>query len=394
MARDTRRVYRMDLSEFHRYLNDKAQELAACQKQTEEVKERLDKIFARELEAWQEVFGYCYPRVAAQRAELPPRFAAHLDQVEAEEQERIRREIADLGKTVVEGRLQLDRLSAQGQAAVGALREANPAINAREESLKAQVVAYQNEYARAYDALDTLNDSPLAWLTHAGKIRRHKKAMREARRKQEATLKQLRGVRQEWLEQVERAGDTQAELREQWQKLSVQVSEAQGRREHLEAHFDALAEEAAIRRTLEELSEPYDVTGELGAKLEELVQRNQVRKSYEQGLAASAEALGLLKGIGQGLQRFGSSVGQVVREQRRYNLAKVDVLVPHSVAAINQTWREFDAKVQDDKAMAEQPLKFAALVSQYFTRRLTNESIQTFFEQMGEALNQATKKWG
>jgi hypothetical protein len=111
-------------------------------------------------------------------------------------------------------------------------------------------------------------------------------------------------------------------------------------------------------------------------------------------LAASAEALGLLRGIGQGLQRFGSSVGQVVREQRRYNLAKVDVLVPHSVAVINQTWREFDAKVQDDKAMAEQPLKFAALVSQYFTRRLTNEAIQSFFEQMGEALNQATKKWG
>jgi hypothetical protein len=145
---------------------------------------------------------------------------------------------------------------------------------------------------------------------------------------------------------------------------------------------------------LEELGEPYDVTGELGAKLEELVQRNQVRKSYEQGLAAAAEALGLLRGIGQGLQRFGSSVGQVAREQRRYNLAKVDVLVPQSVAVINQTWREFQARVQDDKTMAEQPLKFATLVSQYFTRRLTTEAIQSFFEQMGEALNQATKKWG
>ena len=192
MAKTRDRVYKMDLSEFHRYLGDKAEELEACQKQTEKVQARLDVIFKRELAAWQEVFGYCYPKILEERAQLPSYFAALLDRVEREELERIRDEIATLEQTAIEGRVQMDELTAQGQSAVKGLSLANPNVNNREEKLKAEVVRYQDEYARAYEEMDKLDDSPLGWLVNAGKISKLKKVQRDAKKKQDQAMVKLR----------------------------------------------------------------------------------------------------------------------------------------------------------------------------------------------------------
>ena len=69
-------------------------------------------------------------------------------------------------------------------------------------------------------------------------------------------------------------------------------------------------------------------------------------------------------------------------------------MVPQSVATINQTWKQFHEQIADERQMVENPLVLAQTVNRYFTARLTDETIKSFFEQMGEALNQATKKWG
>jgi hypothetical protein len=383
----------MELREFHRYLNDKVDELAGCQKQTEEVHERIQAIFKREMAAWQEVFGYCYHSILSERATLPPRFAARLNQVEAEEQTRVRGEITALKVQVREGRKQMDELMAQASAETGRLQAVNPKLNKQEENYKRRVVQFQDEYAQAFETADQLESQPFGWLLHMGRLRRLRKAQRVARQEQNKVLGKLREVRQNWLKQVEEVGDTQSTLRERWQQVSIETSQAQTRQEHMEDNFEVLAEQAAARRTLEELTEAYDVTGELGDKLAELARRNQVRLAYEKGLAASAEALGLQRGIGTGLAKFRDSVGSVVQTQRRHSLPKATVVVPQSVALINQTWKQFHAKVENEQSMADHPLEFADLVKRYLSDRLYDETIKAFFEQMGAALNQATKKW-
>ncbi|MFH1086036.1 MAG: hypothetical protein V1772_09770 [Chloroflexota bacterium] len=394
MAKEERREYRVELSEFERYLRDKIAELEACQKHAEALQARLDTIFKRELAAWQEVYGYCFPKVATGRRELPVPLVALIDRTEAEERARLRLEVSELKKKVADGRRRMDELSAEGQSAIGVLHKANPTVNKREEQLKALMVKYQDEYTQAYEKMDKLDDALFAWLTHAGELRKLKKIQREAKDNQAKTLAKLRTVRQEWLKKVEETGTVQSDLRTEWQKQSVETAEADSRREHLETNLEALAEQAAIRRVLENLDQSFGVPGELGEKLAELAKRNVVRTGYEQGLAGAAEAVGYLKGIGSGLTRFQSSVGSVLREQKQYNLAKVEVILPNSVAVINQTWKQFHDKVRDSEAVVARPVEFAALVKQYFSARLTDEVIKGFFETMGDALNKATKKWG
>ena len=388
------RMYKMGLSDFHRYLDDKGDELAACYKQMQQVQTQFRDIFKREMAAWQESFSFCYPRLLAQRQEMPQKFAQHIDRVEAEEQERIRKEIAALKKEIQESQARMDELLAKAQTATETLRVANPEINDREEHLKALVVKYQDEYAQAFEEMDPLDDTPMGWLTNYSKIRRLKKVQKTAKKKQAEALRDLRLVRQGWLDKVQETGDTQAELREEWQKLGIRISQAQGEHDHKADKFDILAEQAAIQRVLEELDNPpEDVPSELGETLAELSERNKVRWRYEAGLEAVGQALGLTKAMGQSLKRFESSVGTVLQEQRRYNLKRVNVLVPHSVAVINEIWKTVGDKVKAEEYMGAHPTEFSHIAEKYIVKRLANESIQGFFESLGEALNRATAAW-
>ena len=394
MARTDERVYRMTLAQFHRYLGDKRDELVACAKEVEEIQTEFRRIFEREVAAWQELFTYCYPRLLSERSEMPRAFADQIDRVESEEKARIRREMEELDQEIRQGRETMDEKIAGAQAATKALRVANPQLNDREEKLKAQVVKLQEEYTQAFEQQEVLEASTFGWLSHAFKIRRLAKLQKTIKKQQAHALAQLDKVRAEWLNTVKETGETQSALREEWEKVSVRASQAQGRRDHLEANFAELAEQAALKRLLEELREPPTVPGELGKKLAELVSHNKVRAAYEEGLGSVSEALGILKGMGDGLARFRQSVQQVLQEQKRYNLSKVDVGVPASVAAVNQIWAELRQRVKDEDYMATNPLEFSGIVVEYVSRRLTDETIKGFFEQMGQALDKATAAWG
>ncbi|MEA3407607.1 MAG: hypothetical protein U9R48_05960 [Chloroflexota bacterium] len=393
MVQAKKRVYRMTLAEFHRYLQDKRQELQACYKEIEEVQFQLNDMFNRELEVWQERLSFCYPRLAEQRGEMPQAFADHINAVEAEERERMRQEIADLAQEIEETRRRMDELMAQGQAATEALRKQNPRLNDREEHLKKLVSDYEDEYAQAFEEIESLKKPLLGRLMHLPKIHRLRRVQKRAKEQQKHILEEMREVRQTWKQRVEGTGETQAELRKEWEKLGTKLSQARGRHDHLQANFDALAEQVALQRVLEELEEPPDVPGALGEGLEELAKHNKIRQAYEAGLRAVAEALGLLKALGEGLDRFGTSVRTVREEQRRFNLPRTHVLVSHEVAVTNQIWKTLQKQVEDEKYMGTHPLKFSRIVDRYVRSRLTDEQIESFFQELGQALTRATEAW-
>lgn len=394
MAATRNKSYRMSLRDFYRYLDDRRTELEACYKDAEEVQFEFNDIFKQELAAWQAAVAFSFPRVATQRAELPKEFAARIDRTEEEERARIRGEIADLDKRIAELQHTSDALLRQGQEATDTLKRANPELNAREEELKARMAAYQTEYAEAYEQADKLDDSPLGWLTNAGQIRTLKREQERIKREQALTLDELRKVRQDWTTRLQEISNAQSELRQQWQGVSVELSQAQARRDHLQTNLEALALQDALQRVFNELDEAPPIPGELGEKLAEIVARNKTRRAYEEGLASVAETLGLTKGVGEGLSRFQKSVGTVLEEQQRFSLKEVQVVLPQEVLDVNMIWSQLGAKVKDEKYMGHHPLEFSQIVKGYIAKNLSDAQIQSLFETMGAALTEATKAWG
>ncbi len=383
----------LSLSDFFRFLEQQYRSAQACYKETDEVRQGLTEAFTREMAAWQEVFAAAYPDLEARRAELPPAFAAHVDRVEAEERQRQQDELAALDKQVAEGKARSDELLAAAQEHTEVLRHANPRLNEQEEALKALVVQYEDEYAHAYEQEAALRAESWNPLHRWGEVRRLRRAQQEAKRRQQAEMAKLRKLRQDWLERVKEAGDKQAALRQEWQQVGVETSEAQTRRDHLRENFDTLALEATYQRVLSELDAPPDVPGEFGERLADLARRNAVRASYERALEVSAEFLGRTRGVATGLEKFGTSVASVVREQRRYNLKNVQVRIPPSVHELLGTFDAVRARFQDAARWAAQPDQVSALLDSLNRTRLSDGDIQDLFETMGEELNRATAAW-
>jgi hypothetical protein len=392
MAKEER-VFKMKLAEFDRYLDDKSSELAACYKQLDEVRALMDAAYKAALSAWQESMGYCYPRLAQQRAQMPPAFAQVIDRTEAEERARLQKEIADLEREISEGRAKADDLLAQAQAVTVTLSKANPQLNKTEEALKARMVRLQDKYAQAYEEIEKLDHFPLGWLANASKIGKLKKTQRSLKGEQAKVLRELRQVRQEWADDLQKTGDTQADLHQAWEQASIKASESQTRHDHLQENLEDLATQAGFQRVLEELDQDYDVPGELGAGLKQLVERNRVRHTYEGAMSVVSEALGRTKGVGEGLKRFQQSLGQVIREQRQYNLKDVKLPLPESSVMFNETWKALAADIKDEKGMAARPLDFSRIASTYIKERLSDEQIKDLFETMGAGLTKATAEW-
>jgi chromosome segregation ATPase len=390
---DRERVYRMDLDDFHRYLEDKSTELQVAYKETEEVQFQFNDLFKQEMAALQGEFSAVFPQVLAGRKALPADFAAQIDRQELEEAAALRKEVAELEEQVRTGRARLDELTSQAQEATKALREANPELNDTEEKIKAQMQRYEDEYAQAYEQIEKLDTFPLGWLTHAGQLGKLRGQQRQAKSNQAKLLERLREVRQEWQEKISGAGDTQSLLRKEWEDLSIQIAQAQGRLDHLRANLEALAAQNAVQKVLEGLEQAPSVPGDLGVALADLTRRNRVRREYEQGLRAVAEALGLTKGVGEGMTRFLKSVGTVLEEKQRFNLKQIQVVLPERVAQLNETWKALRTQVKDEKYLGRHPLEFSRIIDGAIKQRLTDAAIQDLFEEMGRALNEATAAW-
>lgn len=388
------RVHKMNLPQFDRYLRDKLIELQACIGEIETIHNAFQRTLQRELEAWQTLFSYCYPQVATRRKEMPSALQAYLDRIEAEERVRLEKEIAELKEQIADHRRTMDEVTAQAQEAVLALRQANPTLNQREESLKQRVKKLEDEYVKAFEEMEALQRRPWAWLLEARALRQLKKTQKMIRKQQAEALQKLRDVRQEWLAKVQETSETQSHLRETWQQASIASAELQARHDYLVANLDDLARQEGLQRALREMTETFPVEGELGAKLAEIAGHNAVRIQYEQGIAASSETLGLLRGIANGLERFSQSVHRLLQQQRRYNLKQISIPVPYEVGYINQTWGQLTEAVREKEHLMANPLAFGEIARRYVVGRLTPEVIQRFFEQMGEALNQGTAAWG
>jgi hypothetical protein len=64
-----------------------------------------------------------------------------------------------------------------------------------------------------------------------------------------------------------------------------------------------------------------------------------------------------------------------------------------AVTSFHATWPEFQAKVKDEKYLGTHPLEFSQHVQEVVRQRLQEDAIKRMFEDMGSALDKATKQW-
>jgi DNA repair exonuclease SbcCD ATPase subunit len=384
---------KMSLADFFSFARDNRKRMDDVYREIEEIQGQFNELYARQSQDRQKVVASLIPLLIAGSADLPPEMAQPLESREQAERKALRDELAALRAEETDKRQKVDNLVLEAQRQVAHLRDENPILNQQEEELKARRAAVHQELQTLTAEIESMHMFPIGWLTNASK---RKKLSVESQRLVEnlnAMTDGIRAVRAKWQEEKKALEESQANLRKQWQAMSVETAQVQTKAEYLASNLDILGKRNAAQGWLNELRDAPVASGAWKDQLAPLVELNRNRADYEAGLKSVSEILGLLKGLGEGMDRFIRSLNTVYEEQRRYKLPMLSVELSDAVTSFHASWPDTQAKVKDEKFLGTHPLEFSKRVQGVVQERLSEAAIQSMFEDMGQALNTATKAW-
>lgn len=382
----------MTLGNFYSYIRNNRKRIADIYREIEEIQYQFNDLHARLLQGRQKLIDTYVP-LLLKTDDLPADLAQLLATQEKVERDALQKEISALEEETALKRQKADQLIKQAQEQIAQLRQQNPILNEQEEQLKARRASIEREIQRLDNELKRLGCFPIGWLTNYFRRRRLLKQRRKLAENLEAINRGIRAVRAKWQEEKKRLQESQAELQSQWQALSVEVAQLQARLDDLTANIEEYSKQRAVRNWLSNLQDLPATDEPWRERLAPLVELNRKKAQYEAGLTSVAEILGLLKGLGEGMDRFIRSVATVYEEQQRYKLPNLRLNLSDAVTSFHAIWPDFQAKVKDEKYLGAHPLEFSQRIKEVVQQKLHESAIQKMFEDMGNALTEATKAW-
>ena len=131
---------------------------------------------------------------------------------------------------------------------------------------------------------------------------------------------------------------------------------------------------------------------DLAGSLEEVAELNHHFRRFQDGMRAGQEIIGLIRGIGSGIDALGESVDDMLASEKKYPLPKLEIDVPAQARAWGQHLESFRDLVGRDLSL--HPQELVAAVSHVTTNVFTADAIQSYFEAIGEEMSrQAGVQW-
>ncbi len=322
-------------------------------------------------------------------------FLSSYEAKRAEFAQSLEAEAQALTQIVQEGEAKSEALTVRARELRNELRSLNPELDKQEEALKRRRSELEAEAAE----LDRKIAARARWfgtITRRKEIRKLGEQLAKADARAREFADALDNVRKEWTTKLSATSAEDARLQEDWSANELRVARLRQDLSLLTTDLPAEAERRALF-SLVEGAATAPPTGDSGLD-EALATVNELSDRLDEeeaALAAGSEMLGMLKGVGEGLDGFRKALTSVRAEQEAHSeLPRLFVELPESAVAFHAAWDELSRYVVDEKQMAAYPGHFVRALRQLLDERLTPQGIERMFGEMGDALTRATDRWG
>jgi predicted nuclease with TOPRIM domain len=328
---------------------------------------------------------------------LGPELRALIDERAVGERRLLAERRTELREELIpQNQAEADTVLAQAQEQTKSLRQLNPQLNEREETYKTHRAALETKLAQLNSEISRRSRG-LGFITHFLSIAGLDRQRHQIIGQLEVLAQNLKEVREEWQTSQQEFQTEQEALQGQWRELSLRVAELQRELAYLddEAQREALTVKRAIRNVLDDLKDPVRCPDDLRSGLETMIELNIKTDAYQEGLGMVGGLIALLDSVGTGMDSFQESVGGLIGEQRMHGdfLPQLKLQLPDSVIAFHGQWDGLRAKMRDDARLCANPTEFLGAAQPVIERDLSNEAITVMFDRLGQALDEATKKW-
>lgn len=387
----------LDLKELDQYLGDQVQKIKGVYAEVEEIQVGFNSAYVTWKADHDASIAQITELVESKWEELGAELQDPIATRQEDEGEALAARREELREVLIpETQAQADAVHAQGVDLTARMRELNPELDEREETVKAARVTLTAQLNDLNQQIKELSGCLL--LVNYFKIFRLDKERQRVIGRLQAAQDLLKKIREEWQESVKVQAEEEANLRSEWERLTLELARLQGELAYLdeETNLAALAKKRAIRYTLDNLKTSVGVpVPELQGELERMIQLNIQTDDYQAGLGEVSGLLGMLEGVMEGLKRFRESVGGLIDEQRMHSahLPMIRMALPPEVTNFNRSWEGLEEKMRDEARYQEKPTAFLEVVEAETGGWLHTEAIKSMFETMGQMLNKATEAW-
>lgn len=293
---------------------------------------------------------------------------------------------------------ELEQTLANGQAKTAELRKLNPELNEREENLKLSLQDSQKKLDDFNQKIKQLSKG-FGGVLHFGQISELDRQRQRLIGSMEEQQKSLQKVRTDWEELYQVAVSEDLELQAKWRNALTNQADRQAELNFLdeESNRQTLAMQRAVREVLDNLKTKVNCpTPEIQARLDQMVDYNQQTDNYQDGLASVGGLIGMLGSIQEGMRRFNTSIESLHEQERMHSqyLKPLGIVLDDQTLAFTRQWDGLNKLVVDEKAACDHPTEFIHSIQPILQQQLSNESLQEFFNHMGNALKNATEEWG
>ncbi len=412
-----------NLKELRGYLRGRREVVGALEGDLCALQEKYEQFFQEVSQVREQELQQLTGHILADRAALPEGFRVALDKAEVAVARELDGKLKLLKAELATQHKRAEQLRQRSLRLEAALRKQNLELDQQEEQLKAR-----NEDLLARVAAYNAQVAQLGrgWGFFANFFRlRALAAEREALAQQQQDLAaRIEQLRQQWAAAAGQHQEEEQALQQRWREQHLAAGLLQAKLDALQATEAALRRRSVIERVLYDLA-PDRRPGRAGDPLcprcaspnppenrfcqscarrlgadrpdfagsvEEMAELNLHHERFSQGMKACQEIIGLVRGLGAGIDAFSESVDKVLRTQRKHSLRELEIDVPAESLAYGRRFDALRAELPAGRTL--HPVDFARQVRGVLDEVLTEAKIKAYFEAMGKELSrQADRQW-
>jgi len=411
------------LQDFLSYLADRRAIVDQIEQRLCDLQAHYETFFAEVSKVRDAELGQLIEHTLSDRSCLPDWYNAAVDTQQVE----VEKELDARLQTLVEERDRLEQEAeaerARSAAAEQEMRARNLELDTEEERLKQRNHKLLSEITTYNEQIRELGRG-FGFFAGFFKMRRLARQRQALDREQADVAARIEGLRARWQAADQEHATAEAGRRSSWVELETRAGAASAKLDALREAWPSIVARSTVERVLEKraLKLPEGEAEErfcprcstlnpaanhfchicavrlgqdrpdFAGSVEEMAELNRHHRQFSEGMRACQEIIGLVRGLGSGIDAFTKSVEDVQASEKKYPLPKLNIDVPAASVEYGSNFDRFKAAVDQDLKL--HPKVFADQVGALVHEAFTEEAIKTYFETMGQELSrQAEAQW-
>lgn len=411
------------LRDLKEYLEDRGRVLDRAEAGLERLQQKYETFFSEVAAVRETELRQVIDLTVTDSRALPAWYNEGIDRAEREVTADLDQQVRSLADRAEVLREEAEAVREASREADERIRGRNARLDQEEETLKNRTAVLLEEIDRYNRRIKSLG-SGFGFFWNFFSMRPLAREKERLVREHGDVAARIENLRTRWSHEEAEFTSREADRRERWIELERRAAEMEARVEALETRRSEIVVRSSVERVLESrrpaLDAPVDgdpncprcnmahrpeqhfchiCAHRLAAdrpdfegSVEEMAELNLHFERFSRGMESSQEIIGLVRGLGSGVESLIGSVEDVQTSEDKYPLPKLEIDVP---PAGREYGRQFDRLAQfTNQDYSLHPTIFADRFDEHFGQVFAEDRITAFFETIGEELSrQAEAQW-